>query len=157
VPKVVVVALLLVWLVWRTLAGTIGLLGELVSIPAWIVPALTLSEDERIARTLEARDEKLGVAPGYHHALYRAVVEHVPPDGTLLFDVRTDLERAKSVIHLGALAFPRLVLRNRARPDADLELPPRTYVLTFDEEVRAFLQGRLRELATGPDWSLWGP
>lgn len=155
-PKVVLVALLLVWLVWRTFAGTFELLGEFGGITDWFVPSLTFTEDQRIARSLVARDQKLGVKPGYHHELYRAVIEHVPPEGALLFDLRTDVERAKSVVHLGTLAFPRRILRNRAQPDADWKLPPSTFVLTFGDALDALLEPRLRRLASGPDWTLWG-
>jgi hypothetical protein len=157
VPKVVLVALLLVWLAWRTLAGTFELLGEFGDVTTWLVPSLTWTEDERIARSLVARDHKLGVPPGYHHELYRAVIEHVPPEGALLFDLRTGLERVKSVVHLGTLAFPRRILRNRAQPDPDWKLPPSTCVLTFGDALDVELEGRLRRLASGPDWTLWGP
>lgn len=175
-PKVVLVALLLVWLVWRTLAGTIELLGEFGGVTSWLVPSLTYTEDERVARSLAARDQKLGVPPGYHHQLYRAVIEHVPPEGALLFDMRSlldqrarrddareapngrsELERAKSIVHLNSLAYPRRILRNRASPGADWELPPLTYVLTFGDALHAQLEGRLKRLASGPDWTLWGP
>ena len=144
------------FLAWRGAVTFAACARELLATDAGVLrSALTWSEDQRIRATLAARDERLEVRRGLQYELYRAVMDHVEPEGQVL--ALAEPGRGKNTVGpLHFLIFPRIVVRLETLPpeigDAHVE---HVYVLDFEGAHEDALASRCSSVARGPDWSLW--
>lgn len=145
---------LLAWLAWGGARGAATLVGELATSDlGWVATAVTASEEERLAHTLEQQDRDQGLLPGYHLALLRALEEHVAPDGEIQVVRRPGMNKKRQLPALNGLVIPRVF---RVSDGAEPPAPDRpSWFLDFRDERRAVLETTRAPVARGPDWVLW--
>lgn len=149
--------LFLAFVVWRGGLAIAACGRELASIrDGSLRNALTWSEEERIRSTLAARDVRVGLPRGMQYELYRAVMDHVEPEG--LIHALAEPGRGKNVLApLHFLVFPRIVIRLEELPRVDAPLGAHVYALDFGGAHEAELAATCDVVARGASWSLWRP
>lgn len=149
-------ACLLVWALWRGTGGLLGLGSELARCDLGkLRTCLSASEEERLESTLEQQDVALGLPRGYDAELFHALAENVEPDGRILVARHRGMPRERNVGAVAVLLFPREMERGIGSVPADWTPSPGTYVLDFDDELRADLEGKLRPVVHAANWTLW--
>jgi len=152
--------LLLLALGWRVGVAAVSSLSELWGYgPATIGQALTLSEDQRIARALRDSEAKLGYPQGREVALFTALRDALPADAVLFVVSANGPKLLVTFAHMSVLLAPRVLLPANAIPPnwqaTAATLGRRCFVLEYAGKVDVDLSVAFERVTSGADFTLW--